>query len=93
MATEHFDIQPEDGWVEVTSAGVDFIRINHYPCNQPIFITTAVSAPADTVVGYRIGEEFYVDVPVTDNFYVRVGGPQQPNGTRVYVFSLLTAAP
>lgn len=92
MATANFSINPEDGWVAVTSAGVNFIRIRGYPDSQPFYVTSNPTAPASTVRGYRVdcGEDFYVNVPVTDNFYVRTTNPKPDIDFRVDVFFVLT---
>lgn len=88
MATANFNIQPDDGWVAVTSAGVNFIKIRQYPKTQPFYVTTGSSTPAATVRGYRVDcEEFWCDVTVTDNFYVRAVSPKPDLDLRIDVFS------
>lgn len=74
MATANFLIAPEDGWIAVTSAGVDYIRIRSNTTNQPFFITTDSTPPAASVQGYKVDcGEICIDSPVADNFYVRAG--------------------
>jgi hypothetical protein len=87
MATANFSIQPEDGWVEVTDDAVSFIRIRGYPSSQAYYVTTGETTPADTVRGYRIDcEEFWCDVPILDNFYVRVVNSKPDIDYRIDVF-------
>lgn len=91
MATANFNIQPQDGWVEITSAGVDFIRIHQYPETQPFYVTTGSSTPAATVRGYRVDyAEFWCNVPVADKFYVRTTNPKPDLPLRIDVFYVLT---
>lgn len=91
MATANFFIDAEDGWTAVTSAGVDFIRIRSNTPKHAFFVTTGSSTPAATVTGYKVTcEDFWVDVPVTDNFYVRVA-ENLPQETRFDVFSVPSA--
>ena len=89
MATANFDIAAADGWVAVTAAAVDFIRIRSNTPNHAIFISTGSTAPASTVVGYKIigDDDFWCNVPVADNFYVRTA-ENLPHKTRVDVFSV-----
>lgn len=91
MATANFSIDAEDGWVAVTSAGVDFIRIRSNTPKHAFFVTTDASTPASTVIGYKqqCDDGFWCDVPVTDNFYVRVA-ENLPQDTRIDVFYVLT---
>lgn len=91
MATANFNIQPNDGWVEVTSAGVDFIRIRQYPKSQPFYVTTGSSTPALTVRGYRVDcEEFWCDIRVADKFYVRAENFKPDTDLRIDVFFVAT---
>ena len=91
MATANFNIQPDDGWVAVTAAGVNFIKIRQYPKSQPFYITTGSSTPALTVRGYLVDcEEFWVNVPVADNYYVRAVSAKPDQDLRIDVFSVLT---
>lgn len=90
MATANFNINAENGWTAVTAAGVDFIRIRTNTPRHAFFVTTSPTLPAASVIGYKVlGEEFFVDVPVSDNFYVRFE-PNLPQDTRVDVFYILT---
>lgn len=90
MTTANFDLDAEDGWVAVTSAGVDFIRIRSNTPNHAFFITTGSSTPANTVIGFKQHcDEFWCDVPVTDNFYIRLA-ENVPQPTRIDVFYVLT---
>lgn len=90
MATANFFINAEDGWTAVTSAGVDFIQIRSNTPNHAFFITTSPSAPASSVVGYKVTcESFWCDVPVADNFYVRLA-ENLPQNTRIDVFFVST---
>lgn len=91
MATANFSIDAEDGWVAVTSAGTNFVRIRSNTPNHAFFVTSAASLPAATVTGYKVqcAEGFWVDVPNTDNYYVRI--PENlPQETRIDVFFILT---
>lgn len=92
MATANFNIQPEDGWVAVTAAGVDFIKIRQYPRTQPFYVTSAASPPAATVRGFLVDkcEDFYVDVPTTELFYVRTTRAKPDIDLRIDVFSVPT---
>lgn len=88
----NFNIAPQDGWVEVTSAGVDFIRIHQYPENITLYITTGSSTPAITEKGFRMDyKEFWCNVPVADKFYIRTVNPNPDKTTRVDVFYVLSA--
>ena len=88
MATANFFIDAEDGWTAVTSASVSFIRIRSNTPKHAFFVTTGQSTPASTVIGYKVTcEDFMVDVPVSDNFYVRVA-ENLPQETRFDVFSV-----
>lgn len=90
MATANFTIDPEDGWTAVTSAGVNFIAIRSNTPNHAFYVTSAASLPAATVVGYKVQcHEFKVNVPTTDNYYVR-SAENQPRGTRIDVFYIAT---
>lgn len=90
MATANFSIDAEDGWTEVTSAGVDFIRIRSNTPSHAFYVTTGSSTPATTVIGYKVQcDDFWCDVPVTDNFYVRVI-ENLPQETRFDVFYVAT---
>lgn len=90
MATANFDIDAEDGWVAVTSGGVDFIRITSNTPKHAFFVTNDSSTPAATVIGYKVHcDDFWCDVPVTGNFYVRVPG-NVPQNTRIDVFYVAT---
>ncbi len=90
MATANFNINAEDGWTAVTAAAVDFIKIRSNTPGHAFYVTTGSSTPANTVIGYKIqGEEFWCDVPVADNFYVRVL-ENLPQNTRFDVFYVLT---
>lgn len=91
MATAHFDIQPEDGWVKVADGSVDFIAIKQFPTNQVFYVTTGSSTPAANTVGFRVDcEQFWADVTIADNFYVRTDRPVQGEGTRIFVFTVPT---
>lgn len=94
MATANFVIQPEDEWVAVTAAGVNFIKIRGYPDSQAFYVTSAATTPAATVRGYRVDcHEFEVNVATTDNYYVRVTNPKPgvaDEGLRIDVFSIPT---
>lgn len=91
MATANFNIQPNDGWVEVTSAGVDFIKIRQYPSSQPFYVTTGPSTPASTVRGFRVDcDEFWCDVPVSDKYYVRTENFKPDIDLRIDVFFITT---
>jgi hypothetical protein len=46
MTVSNIYIEPQDNWVAVTSAGVDFIRISRYPATHPLFVATGSSAPS-----------------------------------------------
>jgi hypothetical protein len=90
MATANFFIDAEDGWVAVTSAGVDFIRIRSNTPKHAFFVTTGVSLPAASVIGFKtICDEFWCNVPVGDNFYVRTQ-ENLPQETRIDVFYVPT---
>lgn len=94
MATANFKVKPEDGWVAVTDAGVDFIKIRQYPLTQPIFVTTGSTTPGNDVRGYRVdGDEdaFTVNVPEADNFYVRVRNPREDYPIEVFVYYIASA--
>lgn len=91
MATANFYIQPDDGWVAVTSAGVDFIMIRQYPNSQPFYVTTGTTTPANTVKGFRVDcEQFWCDTPVAQNFYVRTENFKPDTDLRIDVFYLPT---
>jgi hypothetical protein len=91
MATANFTIKPEQGWVAVTTAGVSFLRIRSSTHNHPFYVTSGSSAPAATVLGFKVDcNDFWVDVPTTDIFYVRTT-QNQPTGNTISVFSLPTA--
>lgn len=45
MATATFQIEPQDGWVAVTSGSVSFILMQRYPHTQPFFVTTGSTTP------------------------------------------------
>lgn len=94
MATANFNphtLGVGGNWFAVTSAGVDFIRIRSNTNNHPFFVTTGSSLPAQSVVGYKVSDcdEFWVDVPVADNFYVRCPTNIPPN-SRIDVFYVLS---
>jgi hypothetical protein len=90
MATANFSIDAEDGWTAVTSAGVDFIKIRSNTNKHAFFVTTNPTTPASTVIGYKVTcEDFWCDVPVADNFYVRVM-ENLPQETRFDVFFVAT---
>ena len=91
MATANFTIKAEDGWVEVTSAGTNFVKITSNVPKHPFFVTSAASAPAATAVGFKVEDDdgFCVNVANTDKYYVRVPG-NTPNNTRIDVFYILT---
>lgn len=90
--TANFNIQPQDGWVTITTAGVDFIKIRQYPRSQSFYVTSAASAPAATVRGYLVDceEEFVVNVPISTNFYVRAVNAKPDISLRIDVFYELT---
>lgn len=91
MATANFDIDAEDGWVKVADGPVDFIMIRSNTPNHAFFITTSTGAPAASVIGYKvICNEFWCDVKVTDDFYVRTA-ENLPQDTRFDVFSVAGA--
>lgn len=91
MATANFDIQPDNGWVAVTAAGVDFIKIRQYPTSQPFYVTTGATTPASTVRGFRVDcDEFWCDVPVADNYYVRAENFKPDRPLRIDVFFVLS---
>lgn len=95
MATANFNVKnsgPGGAWFAVTSAGVDFIAIRSNSNNHPFFVTTGSSTPNASVIGYKVtdADEFWVDVPVTENYYVRVPGNVPPE-TRIDVFYVLTS--
>jgi hypothetical protein len=86
MATANFNLDAEDGWVAVTSNPTNFIRIRSNTPKHPFFVTSGSSTPASTVIGYKVHcEDFYCDVEVTDNYYVRIG-ENVPQNTRIDVF-------
>lgn len=91
MAVEQFNIQPSDGWVAVTSAGVNFIRIRASVDSHAFYVTCAADAPAETDPGYKVGpsddDDFWCNVATTDLFYVRAIN-EQPNGNLITVFSI-----
>ena len=90
MAVEVFDITPEDGWVAITDAGVDYIRIRSNTMKHGFYITSGAAPPAATDPGYRIDCEtgdFYMDVPTAELFYARTV-PSLPGKTTISVFSL-----
>lgn len=86
MATANFDIDAEDGWVAVTSGGAAFIKIRSNTPNHPFFVTTGSSAPAASVIGFKVHcEEFWCDVSTTENYYVRTL-ENLPQNSRIDVF-------
>lgn len=91
-ATANFNIQPQDGWVAITAAGVDFIKVRQYPRSQPFYITSNATPPASTVRGYLVDceEEFLVNVPIATNFYVRAVNAKPDLALRIDVFYELT---
>lgn len=90
MATANFFIDAEDGWTAVTAAGVDFIRIRSNTPNHAFYVTTGSETPASTVIGYKVHcDDFWCDVPVTENFYVRTI-ENLPQETRFDVFYVAT---
>jgi hypothetical protein len=93
MATANFTIRAEDGWTAVTSDPVTFIRIRSNTPNHAFFVTTGSSAPAASVIGFKQQcDEFWCDVPVADNFYVRCA-ENLPQGTRIDVFYIEDVSP
>lgn len=92
MATENFQIRPEDGWVAVTSAGVDYIKIRTSSVKHPFYVTSGADAPAATVLGYKVGcsGEFKVNVATAELYYVRTID-EQPEGNTISVFSIPSA--
>lgn len=91
MATANFNIKPADGWVEITTAGVSFIKVRSNTPRHAFFITDSVSAPASTVIGYKVDcEEFCCDAPVSGKFYVRCHD-NQPQNVRIDVFTVPSA--
>lgn len=86
MATDNFYPTPSDGWVKVTAAGVNFIKIRSNTPNHAFFVTSSGSDPDLSVIGYKVDcEEFWCDVAVAESFYVRVTN-EQPVRTRIDVF-------
>lgn len=93
MATANFDVKTVGAggiWFAVTSAGVDFIRIRSNTPGHAFFVTNGSSTPSASVIGYKVDcDDFWVDVPVADNFYVRTPTNVPPD-TRIDVFYLPT---
>jgi hypothetical protein len=90
MATANFSIKAEDGWVAVTSADNSFIRIRSNTPNHAFFVTSGTSAPADTVIGYKvICHEFWCNVAAGANvrYYVRTL-ENRPAQNRIDVFTI-----
>lgn len=91
MAVTQFQINPSDGWVAVTSAGTDFVRIRSSTPGHAFYVTSAGSLPAATAVGYKVGpsddDDFWVNVPNADNYYVKTID-EQPQGNKITVFSI-----
>lgn len=91
MATANFFIDAEDGWTAVTSDGVDFIRIRSNTPKHAFYVTTGDTTPAATVIGYKVQcDDFWCDVPVAENFYVRTI-ENLPQETRFDVFFVTTS--
>jgi hypothetical protein len=92
MATANFNLDAEDGWTVVTSGGAAFIRIRQNVKSHPFFVTSSGSAPAATVIGYKVEcEDFWVDVETDEEYYVRVEG-NVPQNYRIDVFTIPPAA-
>ncbi len=51
MATANFSINAEDGWVAVTAAATNFIRIRSNTPNHAFFVASAAALPANTTSG------------------------------------------
>jgi hypothetical protein len=95
MATANFFIDAEDGWTQVTSGDVDFIRIRSNTPKHAFFVTTGSTTPASSVIGYKvICDDFWVDVPTTTGefYYVRLM-ENIPQETRIDVFYIATTTP
>ncbi len=91
MPTANFYIQPDDGWVQVTSAGVDAIRISAHP-SSTLFVATGSSTPSadHKGIGLYCGKVFWTDTPETENFYVRTINFKSDGDLRVDVYSVPT---
>lgn len=88
MAAAQFNIQPSDGWVAVTSASTDFIRIRSSTPNHPFLVTSGASLPAATAVGFKVQcHDFMVNVTNAQNYYVKTID-ELPQGNRISVFSI-----
>ncbi len=90
MATANFFIDAEDGWTAVTAADVGFIRIRSNTPKHAFFVTTSATAPASTVIGYKVQcDEFWADIrnAAGDFYWVRVA-ENLPQETRFDVFTL-----
>lgn len=91
MATEIFNIRPEDGWVEVTSAGTDFVKIRSTTKRHAFFVTSGSLLPAATDPGFKVDcHDFCVNVANPDNYYVRTAN-EQPGYSVISVFSIPSA--
>lgn len=92
MATANFTLAPGAGWTLVAATPVCFIKIRSNTPKHAIFVTSATSLPAATVVGYKVNceDHFCVNVQgsTADNYYVRTA-ESQPGQTRIDVFYLV----
>lgn len=87
MATANFNINAEDGWVAVTSAGVNFIAINTNS-GHPFYVTDSATPPAGSKRGYKVCHgEFKCDTPIANLVYVKMI-ENVPQDTIVDVFYL-----
>jgi hypothetical protein len=74
MATANFNINAEDGWVAVTPAGVDFVRIRSNTPKHAFYVTDAASTPDFEQSGgaYATGTITFAGQP-TDTDTITVG--------------------
>lgn len=91
MATANFNINAEDGWIEVVGVGSDFVRISSNTSRHAIFVTDGTTTPAASVIGYKIiCDEFWCNTTNPNKYYVRVAS-NVPQETLVDVFYIATA--
>lgn len=78
MATNSFDIKPQDGWVEVVTAGtLSSVRISASIHTHPFFVYGGPTAPAATVNGIKVCHYPFeiTGTGITDGFWVRIKNP------------------
>lgn len=75
-----FFIGPEDGWVQISTGSIGFMRVSAVPHTHPFYIIDGSSAPANLIGGALICHKpFWFNVNDSTNWYVRTANPGPDN--------------